>query len=86
MEGKEIESTDLEPISLGLLVIKKLGGKRMVQMAEYFADNSQIIVNGFVQSGLTGVQDGQSNEHDEQSDINSGTENDFYVIEFSSAD
>ena len=34
LKGKEIKSTDLEPISLGLPVLKELGAKWMVQMAE----------------------------------------------------
>ena len=65
-------------------VLKELGAKWMVQMAEYFADNPQIIVNGFVRSGLTGSLNGQRNENEELSDIDSGTESDFDVIELSS--
>ena len=67
-------------------VLKELGAKWMVQMAEYFADNPQIIVNGFVRSGLTGSLNGQRNENEELSDIDSGTESDFDVIELSSED
>ena len=36
-EGRDIESTDLQPISLSLPVLKELGAKWMVEMAEYFA-------------------------------------------------
>ena len=59
LDGKDIESTDLQPISLGLPVLKELGAKWMVGMAEYFAENPQIIVNGFVKAGIAGALDGR---------------------------
>ncbi len=34
-EGRDIESTDLQPISLGLPVLKELGAKWMVEIVEY---------------------------------------------------
>ena len=58
LDGREMESTDLEPISLSLPVLKELGAKWLVQMAEYFADNPKIIVNGFVKAGITAALDG----------------------------
>lgn len=51
-EGKDIESTDLQLINLELPVLKELGAKWIVEMAEYFAENPQIIVKGFVKAGL----------------------------------
>ena len=48
----EIESVDLQPINLGLQVLKELGARRMVEMAEYFSDNPQIIVNGLLRPVL----------------------------------
>ena len=36
----------------------------MVEMAEYFADNPQIIVNGFVKAGIAGALDGHANEQE----------------------
>ena len=39
MEGRDVESTELEQVSLGLPNLEELGAKWMVQMAEYFADN-----------------------------------------------
>ena len=78
-EGRDIESTDLQPISLGLPVLKELGAKWMVEMAEYFADNPQIIiVNGFVRAGIAGALDGHRDEQEEQeSDEEYETESDF---------
>ena len=37
-----------ELINLGLPVLRELGAKWLVQMAEYFGGNPQIIVNGFI--------------------------------------
>ena len=36
-DESDIESTNLQPISLGLPVLKELGAKWMVEMSEYFA-------------------------------------------------
>ena len=33
-------------------------------MAEYFADNPQIIVNGFVKAGITAALDGQEDQQE----------------------
>ena len=36
----------------------------MVEMAEYFADNPQIIVNGVVKAGIAGALDGHADEQE----------------------
>ena len=77
-EGRDVESTDLQPISLGLPVLKELGAKWMVEMAEYFAENPQITVNGFVRTGIAGALDAHQDEQEEQeSDEEYKTESDF---------
>ena len=48
LDGKEDEATEIQPINLGLPMLKELGARWLVQMAEYFADNPQIIANGFI--------------------------------------
>ena len=57
-EGKDIESAELQPINLGMPVLKELGAKWTVEMAEYFGENPQIVVNGFVKAGIAGALDG----------------------------
>ena len=82
LEGNDIESTDLQPINLGLPALKELGAKWMVEMAQYFVDNPQIIVNGFIKAGITGALDGEMDiqdepENDDRDDIDSdNTESD----------
>ena len=64
LEGKDIESTDLQPISLSLPVLKELGAKWLVERAEYFTANPHISVNGFTRAGIAGALDGQREGQD----------------------
>ena len=65
LEGNYIESTDLQPINLGLPTLKELGAKWMVEMTQYLADNPQMIVNGFIKAGIAGALDGHMDIQDE---------------------
>ena len=38
-----MESTELEPVNLGVLVLKELGAKWLAQMVQCFKDNTRII-------------------------------------------
>ena len=79
LEGRDVESTQLEPVSLGLPILKESGAKWMVQMAEYFADNPQIIVNGFIRAGINRALDDLSDDEEGEpsSSDNNESENDF---------
>ena len=77
LDGREVESTDLEPVSLSLPVLKELGAKWLVQMAVYFSDNPQIVVNGFVKAGITAALDGQEDQQDELHEVEDDSEDDF---------
>ena len=81
LDGRDLETTTLEPISLGLPVLKELGAKWMVGMAEHFAQNPGIIVNGFLRAGITGALDHSSDDsEDDQSDSDcTESESDFEV-------
>ena len=82
LEGKDIESTELQPIRLDLGVLKELMAKWLVEMAQHFAENPLIIVNGFIQSGITGALDGdmveqevsEVEDEEEESDIDAESE------------
>lgn len=58
LDGRDIKSTKLQPINLSMPGLKELGTKWMVEMAEYFSENPQIIVNGFVKAGIAGALGG----------------------------
>ena len=78
-DDSDVQLTDLQPISLGLPVLKELGAKWMVEMSEYFAANPQIIVNGFVKAAITGALDREnaSEDQEEEDSMESETESDF---------
>ena len=50
---------ELEPVDLGLPVMKELGAKWLEEMYEYICDNPQFIVNGFLQAGIPQALDGK---------------------------
>ena len=58
LEGKDIKSAKLQPINLGMPVLKELSVKWMVEMSEYSYENPQIIINGFVKAGVAGALEG----------------------------
>ena len=75
LEGRDVESAELQPINLGMPVLKELGACWMVEMAEYFRENPQIVVNGFIKAGIAGALDGlidctmeEANEREDESD------------------
>ena len=79
LEGEDtsdLESIELEPINLGLPALKEIGAKWLVEMEAYICDNPQIIVNGFIHSGITAALDGQDIDDlvkpDEDSEHDSG--------------
>ena len=55
-------------------------------MAEYFAYNPHIIVNGFVKAGITAALDGQENELEEVREMEEETEDDFELYHSSDDD
>ena len=58
LKWREIESAELQPINLGMPVLKELGARWILEMAAYFGENPQIIVNGFVKAGIAEALDG----------------------------
>ena len=48
LEGQDIETSEIKPIDLSMAVLREVGAKWLVEMAEYFENNPQIIINGFI--------------------------------------
>ena len=68
LDGKdiaELETTDIQPRNLSMPVLKEVGAKWLVEMAEYLSDNPQFVVNGFIRSGITGALDRAMEEEEE---------------------
>ena len=67
LEGKDLEDlgeADLEPINMGMPILKEIGAKWLVGMHEYISNNPQFIVNGFLHSGIAAAIDGYDIECD----------------------
>ena len=91
LEGRDIESTELQPISMGLPTMKELGAKWLVEVAQHFSENPQIIVNGFIKAGIAGALDSNEDganeegqdESDNEDDESSDDEDNVYAFESS---
>ena len=62
LEGRDLsylEAAKLQPIDLGMPVMKEIGAKWLVDVADYIIDNPQFTVNGCLRSGITGAADDQ---------------------------
>ena len=82
LERRDVESTELKPISLDVALLKELHvviAKWLVQMAGFFTENPTIIVNGFIKAGITSALDEEWDEieEEEESEQESDTEDDL---------
>ena len=92
LEGEDtsdLESLELQPINLSLPEMKEMGAKWLVDMASYISDNPQLVVNGFIHSGIAGALDGwEGDEMDglgsDEQELNSEDEFDECEIELDS--
>ena len=69
LNGKDMDdllAAEIQLIHLSMQVVKQIGAKWLVDMAEYTSDNPQFIMNGFIRSGITGALDGVA--HDDGAD------------------
>ena len=51
----DFENMNMQLIDFSLLILKEVGAKWLVEMAEYISSNPRMIVSGFIRSGITGV-------------------------------
>ena len=58
----------IQPIDLGLPVLKYCGARWLVEAAEYISKNHQIIVKGFIKAGITTALDGIRESSTDESD------------------
>ena len=62
LEGSDLETAGLQPVDLSMPVLKEKGAEWLSEMGEYLSDNPQIIVNGFIRSGISDAIDGNNKE------------------------
>ena len=58
----------LQPVDMGLPIMRELGAKWIEEMVEYISDNPQFVVRGFIRSGISLVLDGINIEEDSEED------------------
>ena len=83
LQGKDVESVELEPINLCFPAVKELSAKWLVEMADYISDNPQFIVNGFRRAGISEALDGYRFEEDSEEHLSDTSD---YVEGFFSSD
>jgi hypothetical protein len=64
-------------VNLSLANLKELSASWVVEAAEYICENPSIIVNGFIQSGITGAMDAAHCKGEEESYTDNEIEEDF---------
>lgn len=57
IQGENMQSVQLDPITLRLTVVKEKSGQWFVEMAEYISNHPNFLVNGFIRSGITAALD-----------------------------
>ena len=48
----------LQPVDMGLPIMRELGAKWIEEMVKYISDNPQFVVRGFICSGISLALDG----------------------------
>ena len=71
IEGEDdIDGAENSQISLSMPVLKEIGAKSMVEMAEHVSDNPQNITNGFQRAIITGTLSGAENRRKYSRQVN----------------
>ena len=71
-ERDDLEAAEIQPIEMGMPLMKEISAKWLVDVAQYLSDNQQIIMNGFVHSGIPGAVDGLQEDTHSGKQIQSG--------------
>ena len=59
LEGEDIDTVAIEPIGLSMGMMKEIGAKWLVDMANYIGDNPQFIVNGYIHARIAKAINGE---------------------------
>ena len=76
-DGQELSSFELDPITLGLPMMKEAVAGWLVEMFQYFQENPQIIVNGFLRTGICKALDSNNGSEDNDYTDASDSESEF---------
>lgn len=84
-EVQDLEGMDFQPIDMSMQVIKEVGAPWLVELYEYMHENPDIVVNGFVKSGMSKAMDGLIDsdlELQEEQESDSDMEDDEDIQEY----
>ncbi len=76
LAGKDMSSVTLDPVDLSMPCLRELGASWLVEMADYISSNPDIIVNGFIRSGISTFLSGIEDDVDGADDDEDVTDND----------
>lgn len=76
LDENDGDASKLKSVDLGLPMLKELGAKWLIDVADYFAQNPQIVVNGFIRAGITSAYD-DAVAIEQKVECGSDTEGDF---------
>ena len=85
----DLQEAEIQPIEMGMPLMKEISAKWLVDMAQYLSDNPQIIVNGFIRSGIPGALDrlqedtysgNESSQEDYSSDESNTSDEDAIIV------
>jgi len=97
LNSEDFEIVELEPVELSMAVMKEIGAKWLVDMADYISNNPNFIVNGFLHAGIYQALDGKtisdlpvanrdvestSKESDDDDDDNNDNEEDNVTVDY----
>ena len=67
------EAAEIQPVDMSMQVVKEVGAKLLVDMAEFIGENPQFVVNGFIKSGITGALDQIADNDEEDTSLEDDT-------------
>lgn len=76
LNGQDPDTFDIDPIDLRAAIVKERSSQWLVDLAQYMAENPQIIVNRFVKTGITAALHGTTDCDHEDTDMELETSDD----------
>ena len=82
LAGKDMddfEAAEIQPVDLSMQVVKEVGAKWLVDMAEFISENPQFVVNVFIKSEITGALDQIADSDEEDTSLDDTSDYDSFT-------
>ena len=86
LEGQDLDTSTLVPIDVSSAVMKEVSAEWLTDLAEYMANNPQIVVNGFEKTGITAALSGNDMAKENPSDSCSEGSREYECEDYASED